>query len=413
MTTSPSAPADTRIMGIVHSALRRDLSRAAVALSRQPPPGDAQRVAIARHTASMMDFLHDHHHGEDAWLWPTMRRLNPAASDLLDQMDADHLAIAAHLGTVTAAAAAYGESTTGREALLDALQDLRGSLDPHLRREEDEMMPIVASTLTAAQWDAWEHEYYVKPKTKKDLGLEGHWAIDSGNREVYDHVIGKVNPVLRFVLLRSFGPIYRKACATRWGADVPVGPKLDDTPRTPQPETIGATRRPWRTHGEVSLHIDAPPQHLYDLVVDVGSTPGRSHEVQACRWLDGPPPGTLGSRFRGNNRSGLIRWSRVSEVVTATRGEAFAFRTVPERWDPTRRDSTVWGYRFEAEGTGTRLTHHYSIVQPPTPWFLTLYGILMPHHRDARPALRHTLQQVKEEGERPDPTDPVGKSHAN
>jgi len=23
-----------------------------------------------------------------------------------------------------------------------------------------------------------------------------------------------------------------------------------------------------------------------------------------------------------------------------------------------------------------------------------LYGILMPHHRDARPALRHTLQQL-------------------
>src|SRR5664280_124604 len=125
MTTEPSAPADTRIMGIVHSALRRDLTRAAEALSRQPPPGDAQRVAIARHLASMMDFLHDHHHGEDAWLWPTMRRLNPAASDVLDQMDADHLSIAPHMRKVTAAAAAYEMSATGRAALLQALRDLR------------------------------------------------------------------------------------------------------------------------------------------------------------------------------------------------------------------------------------------------------------------------------------------------
>ena len=205
------------------------------------------------------------------------------------------------------------------------------------------MMPIVASTLTPGQWDAWEQEYYVKTKSKKDLGLEGHWLIDGGGRAVYDHVVGKVNPVLRFVLLRVFGPRYRKECVTRWGADVPVGPKLSEPPSTEQPEIIGTPRRPWRTRGEVSLHIDAPPERLYDLVADVGSTPTRSQEVQACLWLEGLPPGTVGSRFRGRNRAGLIRWSRVCEVVTTKRGEEFAFRTVPERFDPTRRDSSVLG----------------------------------------------------------------------
>jgi len=397
-------------MGIVHSALLRDLTRAADALSHQPPPGDARRVAIARHVVAMMDFLHDHHHGEDAWLWPAMRRLNPAATDLLDQMDADHLAIAFHLRTVRAAAADYEKSATGRQGLLGALQDLRSSLDPHLRREENDMMPIVACTLTAAQWDAWEHEYYIKPKSKKDLGLEGHWLIDGGNRDVYDHVIGKVNPVLRLILVRGFGPSYRKACATRWGADVPVGPRLDETPRTPQPETIGARRRPWRTRGGVSLNIQAAPERLYDLVADVGSTPTRSTEVTQCRWLDGPAPGTVGSRFRGQNRAGVIRWSRVCEVVTASRGEDFSFRTVPERWDPMRRDSSVWAYHFEPEGTGTRVTHHYTLVQPPKPWLLTLYGILLPHHRDTRPALGHTLEELKVAGERPDPTSPAKTS---
>jgi hypothetical protein len=381
-------------MGIVHAALQRDLARAADAVSRQPPPGDAQRIAIARHVATMMAFLHDHHHGEDAWLWPTMRRLAPAASDLLDQMDADHLAIAADLEAVSAAAADYAKSAAGREALADALRDLRVSLDPHLRREEDEMMPIVAATLTKAQWDAWEHEYYVKPKSKKDLGLEGHWLIDGRDRAVYDHVVGKVNPVLRLVLVRVFGPSYRKACATRWGLDVPVGPKLDQMPTAPWPETMGGPRRPWRTGGEVTLYIDAPPERLYDLVADVGSTPTRSHEVRGCRWISGTPA-TVGSRFRGNNRSGLIRWSRVCEVVSATTGEDFAFRTVPERWDITRGDSFLWGYHFEPEGTGTRVTHYYSVVKPPALWLLAVYGILMPHHRDSRPALRHTLQQLQ------------------
>ena len=401
MKAERSVPANTQMMGIVHSALRRDLTRAADALSRRPAPDDPQRVAIAQHVQALMVFLHLHHSGEDEWLWPTMRRLNPTASEVLDQMDADHLAITPHMDKVTAAAAVYGKSATGREALAEALNDLRGTLDPHLRREENEMMPIVASTLTARQWDGWEREYYVKSKSKKELGLEGHWLIDGGDRAVYDHVVGTVNPVLRFILLRVFGPSYRKACLTRWGSEVAVGPKLVNTPSMEQPELIGAPRRPWRTRGEVSLHVDAPPQRLYDLVAEVGSAPTRSQEVQACLWLEGPPPGTVGSRFRGHNRAGLIRWSRVCEVITATRGEEFAFRTVPERLDPTRRDSSLWGYHFEPDGTGTRITHYYSLVQPPQPWLLTLYGILMPHHRDARPALRHTLEQLKAADEAP------------
>jgi len=248
-----------------------------------------------------------------------------------------------------------------------------------------------------------------KPKSKKELGLEGHWLIDGRDRAVYDHVVGKVNPVLRLVLVRVVGPTYRKACATRWGPDVPVSPKLDQTPLLPPDETMGSARRPWRTGGEASLLIDASRERLYDLVVDVGSTPTRSHEVQGCRWISGAPA-TVGSRFRGSNRSGLIRWSRVCEVVSATTGEDFAFRTVPEGRDITRRDSFLWGYHFEPEGTGTRVTHYYSVVKPPAPWLLALYGILMPHHRDARPALRTTLEQLKLATAFPNLSGPVGKT---
>jgi len=167
-----------------------------------------------------------HHFGEDDWLWPTVRRLNPAATEVLDQMDAEHLAISPRLAKVTAAADVYSSSANGRDSLAHALVDLRSSLDPHLRREEEAVMPIVASTLTARQWDSWEKKYYVKPKTKSELGLEGHWLIDGTDRAGYDHVIRKVNPVLRVILLRLYGPKYRRACTIRWGPDVTVAPNV-------------------------------------------------------------------------------------------------------------------------------------------------------------------------------------------
>jgi hypothetical protein len=49
MTTDADAPADTRMMRIVHQALRRDLRRAQLALTASPPATRGQQRAIARH----------------------------------------------------------------------------------------------------------------------------------------------------------------------------------------------------------------------------------------------------------------------------------------------------------------------------------------------------------------------------
>ena len=127
MKTESNAPADTRMMGIVHSALRRDLTRTTTALTAQHAPAGAQRTALAAHLAWMMDFLHGHHEGEDAGLWPMVRSLNPAAADLLDQMENDHAKIAPLIDELRVAADHYandGESPT-REGLVAAVASLR------------------------------------------------------------------------------------------------------------------------------------------------------------------------------------------------------------------------------------------------------------------------------------------------
>ncbi len=150
--------------------------------------------------------------------------------------------------------------------------------------------------------------------------------------------------------------------------------------------------REWRTTGDAELLIDAAPTDIYARISDVTATAGDGLECRSCEWLPGSQPGAVGARFRGRNRHGLARWSRVCEVTRAEPGEAFEFRTVPERFDPTRMDSTTWGYRLEPRGTGTLVTHYYEITQPPLAPFKALYGVLLPHHRDMRPHLAHTLR---------------------
>lgn len=217
MATDRHEPADTRSMGIVHSALRRDLERTRMVLSGETPPGPGQRRALASHLAWMMHFLHLHHTGEDVGLWPLVRARNPSAAPLLDQMEQDHRRIGPAVTALEEAARAYEHDAAAREALLDALTGLSGVLLPHLRREEVEMMPVVAATLTDAEYRAVEREHFVAPKGLRELGLEAHWVLDGLPPEGREVMLSVVPAVPRFVLLHGFARSYRRSAVRRWG----------------------------------------------------------------------------------------------------------------------------------------------------------------------------------------------------
>lgn len=155
--------------------------------------------------------------------------------------------------------------------------------------------------------------------------------------------------------------------------------------------------RDWLVSGSVERVVDAPADEVYRLVGDVTSTGERSTECRRASWLpDSPQEPVVGARFRGHNRSGLARWSRVCEVVEARAGRVFAFRTVPERFDLSRRDSTLWRYELFPQGERTLVRHSYEITTPPLRLLKAVYGVLLPQHRDMRPAMRHTLDALAE-----------------
>ena len=389
MTTGTLQSVDTRIMRIVHNALRRDIARSAQVLRTAPPPAQTQRVALADHLVWMMHFLHLHHSGEDRGLWPLVRELNPDAGALLDAMDADHARIRPEMERVTAAATEYRVHPTAREGLSHALAALEQVLLPHLQCEEDEMMPVVARTLTRRRWDDVEEQVFIASKTKRELGIEAHWIVDGVDREDYDVTVHKVGPATRFMLLHVFRRPYRRACAARWGADLDVSPRIHQPPRT---------------EGSVELWIDVPAPQLYDMVADVTRINERSPECRSCGWLPGLSPGTVGARFRGRNRAHHMRWSRVCEVAAADPGRKFEFHTVSDRRNPRYHDSTTWSYTFRADGDGTRVTHSYRIDVLPYRPLLSLYARLQPQHRDMRPQMRQNLEALRRQAHAGAPT---------
>jgi hypothetical protein len=157
------------------------------------------------------------------------------------------------------------------------------------------------------------------------------------------------------------------------------------------------TARPWRTSGSVEQLVPADPDAVYAVIADVTRIGERSPECRSARWLPGAPPGTVGALFRGSNRSGpAARWNRRCEVLIADPGRTFAFRTLPTRVDPSRRDSTTWRYDLEPADGSTLVRHSYEITRMPLRPVRAMYGVLLAQHRDMRPQMQANLAALRE-----------------
>ncbi|HQR25479.1 MAG TPA: SRPBCC family protein [Nocardioides sp.] len=140
----------------------------------------------------------------------------------------------------------------------------------------------------------------------------------------------------------------------------------------------------------VEVEVDASVEQVWDVISDVTRIGEWSHECHSARWLgnaQGPLPG---ARFRGRNRSGWARWSRISEIVTVDPPCEIVWRTVPTRLFP---DSTQWRIRLEPREGRTLITQSFTVVRAP--WLLDLlYARLIPAHQDRDARLAEDLARV-------------------
>jgi hypothetical protein len=344
----------------------------------------------------MMGFLHAHHHGEDAGLWPLVRDRCAGAAALVDAMEADHARIAPLVDACATAARQYGTevSDEARLALLGALEQLGDVLLPHLQREEDEAMPLASVAVSAAEWHAIDQQYFIKPKSLAELGLEGHWLLDGLDAERSQVVVHQVPPIPRLVLLHGFARRYRRRAAVCWE---PAG-ALPDVARRGAFGPAGVSRRTIPRTGRVEVVVGAPVTAVWSVVTDVTRVGEWSHECHRVEWLDDAAEAAPGTRFRGTNKAGPWTWSRVNEVLVADEPGTFAWRTVPTALFP---DSTEWRIELEAVDAGTRITQSYEVVRAPE-LLARLYAVLIPSHRDRRSSLADDLRRLGEVAENVD-----------
>src|SRR5262245_6368123 len=108
------------------------------------------------------------------------------------------------------------------------------------------------------------------------------------------------------------------------------------------------------TTAEAEVHIEASPEAVYAVVTDVTRMGEWSPETTKCEWLDGATGPAVGARFKGTNKRGFVTWSTKPTVVAAEAGREFAFDVGGD---------TKWTYRFEPDGTGTKLTESFEMLR--------------------------------------------------
>jgi iron-sulfur cluster repair protein YtfE (RIC family) len=99
------------------------------------------------------ELFHEHHHAEDNYFFPALRRAEPELGPVVDQLGAQHRHLAAQLTEVMEQAQALRSSATDRLDRLASLDTqivtLRVSVDEHLVLEETATVPILRT------WTHW------------------------------------------------------------------------------------------------------------------------------------------------------------------------------------------------------------------------------------------------------------------
>jgi uncharacterized protein YndB with AHSA1/START domain len=144
------------------------------------------------------------------------------------------------------------------------------------------------------------------------------------------------------------------------------------------------------TAGQVTVHIDAPPERLYDLISDVTRMGEWSPECYKCVWQGNATEPAVGASFKGSNRQGWIRWSTTAEVMEAEPGKVFAF-TVKNG----QRELTRWRYTFDEANGGTDVTESYEAVYEPLYVRVFERFFMRNRERQLEDGMRSTLERLK------------------
>lgn len=145
----------------------------------------------------------------------------------------------------------------------------------------------------------------------------------------------------------------------------------------------------------VTVHMNASPEAVWNLVSDVTRIGSYSPETFEAEWLDGATGPAVGARFRGHvkrNEKGPTYWTKC-RVITSDPGKEFTFGV-----ETAGKVLNTWGYKLKPSGNGTDVTESFQLTKTLP---MRLYWAVLGWARGRRDRndMRTTLERIKAEVE--------------
>jgi hypothetical protein len=192
---------DFAMNGMLHRALLRELDRVQGFVAA----GDLQQAR--KHWWFFSDALHQHHEGEDMFLFPLVRARSSDTSEIttIDALEAEHEQLHAALDACDADFRGDGAFPDSTDSDINAL---RLVLAAHCAHEEAEGEPLLAKYLT----DEDLKPFNAANRKGEHAMLIFPWVADGGSaadQSVYDVLPGPVRLFLKPVMQRKYKAYFR------------------------------------------------------------------------------------------------------------------------------------------------------------------------------------------------------------
>jgi hemerythrin-like domain-containing protein len=166
MTNTPSPPpAATRAIALIkdeHRALAHMLGAMQALVTRYRDAGNERNFelfdAMLRYIENVPDRLH--HPKEDQVLFPALLRSAAAGKELVGELERDHARGEPMIAALRGAFHAFSDGTVnGLNQLATAVDDFAEFYWHHMRKEEQQLLPLAVAHLTPADWQRVESAF--------------------------------------------------------------------------------------------------------------------------------------------------------------------------------------------------------------------------------------------------------------
>jgi hypothetical protein len=191
-------------MAEIHRMFRAGFGEGAALVQGVAANDAAHAEIVGDHLAMLSTGLHAHHEGEDAMLWGRLESRAPACAAHVARMKEQHAEMLLHLEELDASLPAWRASglTTDAASVVSALAGINAALAVHLPDEEAHIVPVMETTFTPTEIDAFaEHGRKATPKGKMFIQLGAILAAqpDGGDEWQHKHLPAPVRLIWRLV----------------------------------------------------------------------------------------------------------------------------------------------------------------------------------------------------------------------